>query len=77
MYCPKCGSNRAVKNGSEILLCQSCDKTFTLRKPEHPFEFKLDCVKLYIRRVGISARAEVKGIHTSLVSYQANNFQKL
>jgi transposase-like protein len=58
MKCPKCNTERVVKNGSGRLLCRNCKKTFSLKNPKYSFEFKLECIKLYIRGMGVRAIAE-------------------
>lgn len=76
--CKKCGSQTVVKNGkqfnSQRYKCKKCGKVFQETKSKYSFEFKLECVKFYVRGVGIRAIAEVKKVHNSLISYWIRQF---
>ena len=72
MICPKCSSNKVVKNGknygSSRMICKDCNKTFYENKePKYSNETKNMAIEMYLNSCGIRSIARILKTSPSLV----------
>ena len=77
MQCPECKSEKIQKNGrkkgKQNHLCTKCGRQFITEyngDRGYSDEFKRECLKMYVNRMGLRAIERVKGVHhTTIITW--------
>lgn len=83
MLCKLCGSEKLVKNGTELRVqrykCKDCNKTFKMEdaRVKYGLEKRLRVIKMYLEGIGIRSIERLEKVSNTLIIYWIRYFSKM